>query len=80
MDAPHPARSHAARFAQLFQVDIDEYAKGNPEFPPRTNTRPPAVLLLCERGFDVVSPLLHEFTFQAMANDLLPIEDGNTYK
>lgn len=76
----HPARSHASRLAQLLQAELDEYAAGNPDFPPRSNARPRAVLLLCERGFDVVTPLLHEFTYQAMANDLLPIEDGTTYK
>jgi syntaxin-binding protein 1 len=29
---------------------------------------------------DVYAPLIHEFTYQAMINDLLPIEDGTTYK
>ena len=80
MENSHPARSHSSRLAQLLQAELDEYAAGSPDFPPRSNTRPRAVLLLCERGFDVVTPLLHEFTYQAMANDLLPIEDGISYK
>jgi hypothetical protein len=28
---------------------------------------------------DAMAPLIHEFTYQAMANDLLPIEDGSKY-
>lgn len=34
---------------------------------------------MTDRAIDTVAPLIHEFTYQAMANDLLPIEDGSKY-
>jgi syntaxin-binding protein 1 len=44
------------------------------------NGRPKAVLLILDRSMDPAAPLLHDFWYQAMVNDLLPVKDGVTYK
>jgi len=70
--------SHLARFVQ---DELDLYAKFHEDFPP-PNTRPRGVLFIVDRAMDVIAPLVHEFTYQAMAFDLLPIREGDkvTYK
>ncbi|KAJ5918956.1 hypothetical protein N7466_002957 [Penicillium verhagenii] len=65
--------SHLARFVQN---ELDQFAQFQRDFPPQTN-RPRGVLLIVDRSVDTVAPLLHEFTFQAMVHDLLPIKDGD---
>ncbi|KAJ5246697.1 hypothetical protein N7468_001680 [Penicillium chermesinum] len=70
--------SHLARFVQ---TELDQFAQFQRDFPPQTN-RPRGVLLIVDRSMDPFAPLLHEFTFQSMVHDLLPIKDGDkvTYK
>ncbi|KAL1638289.1 syntaxin binding protein 1 [Neofusicoccum ribis] len=60
---------------------IDTYAKYHQNFPPPSN-RPRGALYIVDRSMDLHSPLVHEFTYQAMAHDLLPIKEGDkvTYK
>ena len=46
---------------------------------PLDPPRPRGTLIITDRSMDAVAPLIHEFTYQAMCNDLLPIEDGTKY-
>ncbi|KAL4913936.1 Sec1-like protein [Aspergillus aurantiobrunneus] len=70
--------SHLARF---IQEELDQFAQFNRNFPP-PSPRPRGVLLVVDRSMDLFAPLIHEFTYQSMVHDLLPIKEGDkiTYK
>lgn len=65
--------SHLARFVQQ---ELDVYAQWDPNFPPPSN-RPQSNLVITDRSMDLMAPLVHEFTYQAMAHDLLDISEGD---
>ncbi|KIW87991.1 uncharacterized protein Z519_11576 [Cladophialophora bantiana CBS 173.52] len=87
---PREHQRHAAdvlcyHLASFVQSALDDYARDQRnDFPPQNPAnRPRAVLLITDRSMDLMSPFVHELTYQAMAMDLLPIrddEDKITYR
>lgn len=75
-NATHPAAVLCSHLARFVSEELDAYARWNQNFPPPT-TRPQGVLLITDRSMDLNAPLLHEFTYQAMAHDVLPINNGD---
>lgn len=50
-----------------------------PKAAPHAPARPRGTLFIVDRSVDPVAPWPHEFTYQAMVSDLLPLEDGLKY-
>ena len=82
----YPANNKLCKqLAFLFQQKMNEFVGSNREWWYNGDGLHPnserATLLLFDRRDDCLSPLVHEFTYEAMVNDLLPIDDDRiTYE
>ena len=72
--------------AKLCHRKMSEYVGANEKWwyhgDPTHPSRGRSTLLLFDRSDDCLSPMMHEFTYQAMVHDLLDVKDGErvTYK
>mmetsp|Transcript_37856 Transcript_37856/g.55757 ORF Transcript_37856/g.55757 Transcript_37856/m.55757 type:complete len:655 (+) Transcript_37856:107-2071(+) len=76
----YPAESDMCkRLAMLFHAKMNEFVGRSPTWwyhgGQGHTDRERSTLLLLDRTIDMLSPLMHEFTYQAMVHDLLPIDD-----
>ncbi|KAF7726559.1 DEAH (Asp-Glu-Ala-His) box polypeptide 34 [Apophysomyces ossiformis] len=69
-----PETAFLATFGTSPQEDKDAALRTMAKQPPRHPPEPRATFLIVDRTLDPIAPLLHEFTYQAMINDLLPVE------
>nr|CDI54695.1 related to syntaxin binding protein 1 [Melanopsichium pennsylvanicum 4] len=76
-DGPSVGEHFAKKLAFRVQAAIDQYVKENE--PKLESSRPRGVLFITDRSVDTIAPFLHEFSYQAMVNDILPIQDGTRY-
>ncbi|KAK9374285.1 Sec1-like protein [Lipomyces chichibuensis] len=75
----HMAHTLPYMIAKEVQEGLDEYARANRDFPTVEPDRPQSIFLVLDRSMDLDGPYLHEFSYEAMAHDLLFIENGNKY-
>ena len=75
--------------ASIFKLKMDDFVKANPTWwfhgsgkcPVRNGERERSTFLLLDRASDCLTPLMHDFRYQAMVHDLLSMEgDKITYK
>ncbi|ODV66411.1 Sec1-like protein [Hyphopichia burtonii NRRL Y-1933] len=81
-DSSHFASRLPELIADEVQNQIDNYARENSDYPPQSiEGKPRSILLITDRTLDLYAPLLHEFSYQAMAMDIVEsLERFGKYK
>ncbi|KAI8803316.1 Sec1-like protein [Cladochytrium replicatum] len=73
----------SARIAHQLQCKLDHRRMNesplspSPAAAPNREKVPPAEVIILDRGIDLVTPLMHDLTFQALVNDVLGEEEPN---
>jgi len=67
----------AASLATSVQERLDSLAQTSSEFASVGTEGARSVLIIVDRSVDVMAPLMHEFTYQAMVYDLLKVENDH---
>lgn len=81
---PHIRYQGSSKFSREIATTLNQtlvaFRSANPKFwcngDDAKHDRERGQIIILDRSFDPLSPLMHEYTYQAMANDLLTIEDG----
>lgn len=71
----HHISERLARHVQTL-LETESLPTGKLDLDLSSLSKNRGTLLIIDRSFDSTSPLLHEFTYQSMANDLLDLQDG----
>ncbi|KAJ1343596.1 hypothetical protein BSLG_001865 [Batrachochytrium salamandrivorans] len=75
MFSTSPQKSLSQDLALMVQEELDKLCTHDASFPPQSPYKRP-VMIITDRSIDVLAPLLHEFSYQAMAGDLIGLETG----
>ncbi|KAJ3365900.1 vacuolar sorting protein VPS33/slp1 [Allomyces arbusculus] len=70
-----PAAARAGRLGRLVLTELETLAAADPNFPT-VDPQNKGTLILVDRAIDINAAILHEFTYQAMAHDLLQLDDN----
>lgn len=74
----YPTLRYHSDFARSAEIcyRVDQKLKDLQKSQPTMSMDSNAQLIILDRSFDLISPLLHETTFQSMATDLCDFKDG----
>ncbi|KAI9223501.1 Sec1-like protein [Blastocladiella britannica] len=69
-----PDNTRSGKFAHMLLNSLEQHSKMDPGFPTTNDNK--GTLIIVDRSLDMNAPLVHEFTYQAIAYDVLPLSDG----